>query len=57
MSLQRVENFRNLRKQGITIRKTIDTMIVTYCIENSLLLLHADKDFHPFQQFLGLQVV
>lgn len=45
-----------VRKQGITIRKTIDTMIATYCIENELLLLHSDKDFQPFQQFLGLQV-
>lgn len=57
IGLQSVENFRKLRKQGITIRKTMDTMIATYCIENQLLLLHADKDFHPFQRFLGLQVV
>jgi hypothetical protein len=57
LSLKSAENFRNLRKQGITIRKTIDTMIATYCIENELPLLHSDKDFQPFQQFLGLQVV
>ena len=57
MSLECAENFRKLRKQGITIRKTIDTMIATYCIENELPLLHSDKDFQPFQQFLGLQVV
>ena len=36
MSLKSAENFRKLRKQGITIRKTIDTMIATYCIENEL---------------------
>jgi predicted nucleic acid-binding protein len=57
MSLKSAENFRKLRKQGITIRKTIDTMIATYCIENELSLLHSDKDFQPFQQFLGLQAV
>ena len=56
LSLKSAENFRKLRKQGITIRKTIDTMIATYCIENELPLLHLDKDFQPFQQFLGLQV-
>lgn len=55
ISLKSVENFRKLRKQGITIRKTIDTMIATYCIENELPLLHSDKDFHPFHQFLGLK--
>ena len=57
LSLKRVENFRVLRKQGITIRKTIDTMIATFCIENNFSLLHSDKDFQPFQQILGLQVV
>ena len=49
MSLKSAENFRKLRKQGIMIRKTIDTMIATYCIENELALLHSDKDFQPFQ--------
>jgi hypothetical protein len=57
LSLKSAENFRQLRKQGITVRKTIDTMIATFCIENELPLLHSDKDFQPFQQFLGLQVV
>jgi predicted nucleic acid-binding protein len=56
MSLKCADNFRFLRQQGITIRKTIDTIIASYCIENNLLLLHSDKDFHPFQQYLGLQV-
>ncbi len=57
ISLKSAQNFRQLRKQGITARKTIDTIIATYCIENQLRLLHSDKDFQPFQQFLGLQVV
>ena len=57
LSLKSAENYRTLRKQGITIRKTIDTMIATFCIENDFLLLHSDKDFQPFQQLLGLNVV
>lgn len=57
ISLKSAENFRSLRKQGITIRKTIDTIIATYCIEHGIPLLHSDKDFQPFQQLLGLQAV
>ena len=57
ISLKSADNFRLLRKQGITIRKTIDTLIATYCIESGLSLLHSDKDFQPFQQFLGLMTV
>lgn len=55
ISIKSADNFRVLRKQGITIRKTIDTLIATYCIETGLTLLHSDKDFQPFQQYLGLQ--
>ena len=57
ISLKGVDNFRLLRKKGITIRKTIDVLIATYCIENHLILLHSDKDFQPFQQYLGLQTI
>ncbi|MGD0958788.1 MAG: PIN domain nuclease [Methylomonas sp.] len=57
IGLKSADNFRFLRKQGITIRKTIDTLIATYCIECGLPLLHSDKDFLPFQQFLGLMTV
>jgi predicted nucleic acid-binding protein len=55
LSLKSAENYRALRKKGITVRKTIDTLIATFCIERGLILLHSDKDFHPFQQHLGLQ--
>ena len=48
------ENFRTLRKQGITIRKTADTIIATYCISERLPLLYSDKDFDPFVKYLGL---
>ena len=51
------QNYRTLRKQGITIRKTIDCMIATYCIELNLELLHSDRDFEPFEKHLGLQVI
>jgi predicted nucleic acid-binding protein len=50
------ENYRTLREMGITIRKTIDTLIATRCIQDGLTLLHADKDFVPFSIHLGLKV-
>ena len=57
ISLKSVDNFRLLRKNGITVRKTIDALIATYCIENQLILLHSDKSFQPFRQHLGLQTI
>lgn len=48
-------NYRTLRAMGITIRKTIDTLIATRCIEDGLMLLHADRDFLPFAEHLGLK--
>lgn len=48
------ENYRVLRKRGITIRKTIDVFIATYCIENKCPLLFQDKDFLPFVEHLDL---
>jgi len=48
------ENSRLLRKKGITIRKTNDVIIATYCIENNLPLLFSDRDFMPFVDHLGL---
>ena len=47
-------NFRSLRGRGITVRKTIDLMIGTWCIENRRPLLHNDSDFHPMARYLGL---
>lgn len=47
-------NFRSLRKRGITIRKTIDLLIGTWCIENRRPLLHNDSDFTPMARHLGL---
>jgi predicted nucleic acid-binding protein len=47
-------NFRSLRRRGITVRKTIDLLIGTWCIENRRPLLHNDSDFHPMARQLGL---
>jgi predicted nucleic acid-binding protein len=47
-------NFRSLRRRGITIRKTIDLLIGTWCIENGTPLLHNDSDFRPMARHLGL---
>jgi predicted nucleic acid-binding protein len=47
-------NFRALRRRGITVRKTIDLMIGTWCIENRRPLLHNDSDFRPMARHLGL---
>jgi predicted nucleic acid-binding protein len=55
IALKSAENFRILRKKGITVRKTIDVIIATYCIENRLSLLHSDKDFQPFHDYLKLE--
>jgi predicted nucleic acid-binding protein len=47
-------NYRALRRRGITIRKTIDLLIGTWCIENRRPLLHNDSDFRPMARYLGL---
>ena len=47
-------NFRSLRRRGITVRKTIDLLIGTWCIENRRPLLHNDSDFQPMARHLGL---
>ena len=57
IAIKSANNYRKLRKRGITIRKTIDVIISTFCIENDLILLHNDKDFFPFEKHLGLQSV
>ena len=54
MALQSARNFRLLRKKGITVRKTIDVLIATFCIANKLPLFHWDRDFEPFHKHLGL---
>ena len=55
MALKSAENFRVLRKRGITIRKTADVIIASFCIDRGLPLLFSDKDFIPFVNHLGLK--
>jgi predicted nucleic acid-binding protein len=50
------ENYRTLRRRGITIRGTIDVIIATWCIENGAFLLHNDRDFDAMERELGLHV-
>jgi predicted nucleic acid-binding protein len=57
IAIQAARNFRTLRNLGITIRKTIDTIIATRCIVDGYDLLHNDRDFEPFVTHLGLRVV
>ncbi len=54
MALKVAQNYRILRSKGITMRKTADVIIATFCIEKNLTLLYADRDFKPFEQHLGL---
>ena len=55
LAVKAAANYRSLRARGITIRKTIDLVIGTFCIERGHALLHDDRDFEPMVRFLGLQ--
>jgi predicted nucleic acid-binding protein len=55
MAVRSAENFRKLRRKGITIRKTADVIIASFCIEHKLPLLFSDKDFQSFVEHLGLR--
>lgn len=57
IAIAAARNFRALRKLGIAVRKTIDTLIATRCIESGYDLLHSDRDFDPFARHLGLRVI
>jgi predicted nucleic acid-binding protein len=50
------ENVRQLRRKGITVRKTVDGIIATACIEANLPLLFSDRDFQPYVEHLGLEL-
>jgi predicted nucleic acid-binding protein len=57
VAIKSAENYRALRRQGITVRKTIDCLVATFVMERGFQLLHSDRDFDPFEVHLGLQVV
>jgi hypothetical protein len=54
-AVRAAENYRLLRRKGVTVRKTIDTLIATFCIDRGFPLLFTDRDFDPFVKFLNLQ--
>jgi len=56
LAVKAAANYRFLRRRGITIRKTIDLVIGTFCIERGHALLHSDRDFEPMERLLGLQI-
>ena len=57
IAVQAAKNYRVLRTYGATVRKTIDSIIATRCIESGYDILHSDRDFDPFEKYLGLSVV
>jgi len=54
--IKTAECFWLLRKKGVTVGKTIDVLIATFCIEHGFELLHNDRDFEPMKEILGFQV-
>lgn len=57
IAVRAAENYLALRERGVAVRKTIDTLIATRCIEDGYALLHSDRDFEPFVEHLGLKSV
>jgi predicted nucleic acid-binding protein len=57
LALQSARNYCLLRQKGITVRKTIDNLIATYCVENDHDLLHNDSDFDGYEKHLDLRVI
>jgi predicted nucleic acid-binding protein len=57
LAVAAARNYRHLSSRGRTVRKTIDCLIATFCIEQDHALLHNDRDFDAFEEHLGLRVV
>ncbi|MBP1750416.1 MAG: PilT protein-like protein [Deltaproteobacteria bacterium] len=57
LAIKSAANYRFLRMKGLTVRKTIDVMIGTFCIHHELSLLHRDKDFETVEKYLGLKCI
>ncbi len=57
LAVEAARNFGNLRRRGRTVRKTIDCLIATFCLRNGHSLLHRDRDYDHFEDFLGLAVI
>jgi predicted nucleic acid-binding protein len=57
LAIEAARNFRNLRRRGRTVRKTIDCLIATFCLRYGHSLLHRDRNYDYFEHFLGLTVI
>ena len=57
LAREAARNYRTLRSRGHTVRKTIDCLIATFCLQGQHSLLHRDRDFEPFEKLLGLPVI
>jgi predicted nucleic acid-binding protein len=57
LAVRAAANYRELRRRGLTVRKTVDVIIGTFCLEYGHALLHDDRDFDPFVKHLGMRVV
>jgi predicted nucleic acid-binding protein len=57
LALEAADHYRALRRLGVTVRKTIDLLIGTYCIAKDCALLHSDRDFDPMTRHLGLRAL
>jgi predicted nucleic acid-binding protein len=57
LAIESAKNYRFLRKKGVTVHKTIDVIIGTFCIHHNIPLLHDDQDFDPLTKHLGLHAV
>lgn len=57
LAVDSADNYRKLRKKGVTARKTIDVIIGTFCISRNIPLLHDDKDFEPMIKYLSLKTI
>jgi hypothetical protein len=57
LAVKSAQNYRHLRRKGLTVTKTVDVIIATFCIWNNLPLLHSDRDFRPMERHLNLRVI
>jgi len=57
LAVRSAQNYRVLRRHGLSVRKTIDCLIATWCIEHGIPLLYSDRDYQPFVKHLGLQAL
>ncbi len=57
LAVAAAKNYRHLRNRGVTVRKAVDCIIATFCIESGYQLLHRDRDYDAFERHLGLQVI